>query len=173
VDNTCFLNSTTAPTWSDAKHGYYNGSDRCIFAVFETGGVILEFYHDGGGCVYFADQLAGGKTAITDFDFIDYDIDTTWTDCYLCVPGFVTRSLITVYGNFSAAASTFAYWRTNGQTGTTGHTVLHGWNAIAQRQANTLSVMNDASQIIELKFSSSDNSFLSVYVNGWHFPKGM
>ena len=37
LDADCFLNDTTAPAWSETKHGWYNGDDRCIFAVYETG----------------------------------------------------------------------------------------------------------------------------------------
>ena len=42
------LNSTTAPTYSDTKKGFYNGLDRCIFFVYiDSSGHVKEFYHDG------------------------------------------------------------------------------------------------------------------------------
>ena len=43
-----FLNSTTAPTYSQSKHGWYNGSDRCVFAVYiNASGEYRQFYHNG------------------------------------------------------------------------------------------------------------------------------
>ena len=43
--------STTAPSWSDAKHGWYNGLDRCIFAYYVASGSIKGFIHDGGNYI--------------------------------------------------------------------------------------------------------------------------
>jgi hypothetical protein len=42
--------SGTAPTYSTGitKRGWYNGEDRCIFAVYVEAGEILGFTHDGG-----------------------------------------------------------------------------------------------------------------------------
>ena len=52
-----FLNSTTAPTYSQSKHGWYNGSDRCVFAVYiNTSGDIDPFYHNGSDFVQFAED---------------------------------------------------------------------------------------------------------------------
>ena len=43
--------STTAPSWSNAKHGWYNGLDRCIFAYYVASGSIKGFIHDGGNYI--------------------------------------------------------------------------------------------------------------------------
>ena len=56
-----FINSTTAPTWSDAKHGWYNGNDRCIFAYYVVSGSINSFLHDGGDYI--------GHVLASDSDF--------------------------------------------------------------------------------------------------------
>jgi len=53
------LNSTTAPTWTVAKHGWYNGSDRCIGAFLTDGSSnLLAFYHDGGRMVMYDTEIA-------------------------------------------------------------------------------------------------------------------
>ena len=40
--------SNTEPAWSNSLHGWYNGNDRCIFAVYsDASSHITEFFHDG------------------------------------------------------------------------------------------------------------------------------
>ena len=48
--------STTEPSWSDSLLGWYNGNDRCIFAVSVVSGAILEFRQEGN-YVSFADSI--------------------------------------------------------------------------------------------------------------------
>ena len=36
-----FIFASTAPTWSDAKQGYYNGNDRALFSMFKDAGDTL------------------------------------------------------------------------------------------------------------------------------------
>ena len=82
LDADCFLNETTAPAWSVAKKGWYNGNDRCIFACYETGGAILSFYHDGSDYIMWDEDFAGGTTAKTDADYINQTPSDTWDDVY-------------------------------------------------------------------------------------------
>ena len=53
--------NTTAPSWSNAKHGWYNGNDRCIFAYYVVSGSINSFLHDGGDYI--------GHVLASDSDF--------------------------------------------------------------------------------------------------------
>jgi len=90
LDADCFLNSTTAPTWSDAKHGWYNGSDRCIFAILTDGtSDIVEFYHDGGDAVFYADNQTERSVSALDSasSWVDVDMKTS-------VPGFSTKAQV-------------------------------------------------------------------------------
>jgi hypothetical protein len=161
LDNTCFLNKTTAPTWSDAKHGWYTGSDRCIFACYETGGAILEFYHMGD-LVTFADTQNNQAQA---------DIDT-WTDVTLTAPAFVRKALVYFQAAASGQATTW-YYRTNGQTGTTGLIIAEVTAAAASFICNTIPVITDASQIIEVQPAVSGVSTIKVDTSGWYFPIGL
>jgi hypothetical protein len=166
-----FLNDTTAPTWNNAKQGWYNGSDLCIFAVYETGGVLLEFYHDADDYVVYADTLACGKTSKTDADTTTWDIDTTFIDCYIPMPDFATKATLTAWNDGYQDAHYF-YWRTNGQTGATGHIIGYG-GANGQWWSNTFEVIGDASGIVEFKCSRSGTESINVYCEGWYFPIGV
>ena len=160
LDEECFLNSTTAPTWSGTKHGWYNGNDRCIFAVYETSDAILEFFNDGGRYVEFADAItvqSGGTFAAA---FTDVTALTS--------PTFATKANVSIYTITAAGYAPF-YYRKNGQTGATGHYI--GTVYSASPRVNNLDVYTDTSQLIELK-SASANTY-SVYQNGWYFPVGM
>ena len=50
ITATAIYASATVPTYSTGvtKRGWYNGEDRCIFAVYVEAGEILGFTHDGG-----------------------------------------------------------------------------------------------------------------------------
>ena len=58
LDKDCFLNDMTAPAYSATKHGWYNGNDRCIFAIYETSDAVYEFIHDGGDEIFYGQLLA-------------------------------------------------------------------------------------------------------------------
>jgi len=164
-----FINRRAAnvtPDYSGTKGGVYQDTDdRTIFGVLTNGSSqVLEFWDDGGELVLFADQ----KT-----DLSSTDIDTTWTDVPLTIPAYATRAEITVDFSRNSGSAQYAYWRTNGQTGTIGHIVIRGAGANTIGVRNTLSVITDASQIIEVKLSASDNGLLEVHTDGWYFPAGM
>ncbi len=94
-----FCISTTAPTWSDAKHGWYNGLDRCIFACYVQSGTIQEFSHDGGDYVRY-------ETGFTESEFpTDPSSETTVT---LTIPAFCTKAMVSITG-LSGANGNLAY----------------------------------------------------------------
>lgn len=171
LDADCFLNSTTAPTWSDSKHGYYNGSDLCIFPFKTDGGsVTVEWYHDGGEEVHFADQISEN---IGGLGTGQQDVDTTWLDVPLTIPGFCTRAKCTIQ-SISVGATVFdVFWRTNGQTGTTGHVINDTGLFATANSVNTFDVFTDASQTVEIKHSVSTVATSALYTNAWFFPIGM
>ena len=162
-----FVAVTTAPTYSVTKHGWYNGSDRCIGAFLtNASSQIVEFYHDGGEQVFFADEqgsITHTATSWTDVDLSDY------------VPGFSTKADVGFYTTYDAEdTATFGYWRTNGQTGSTGHRIgiAQDSGADTYRQINTTTVITDSSQVIECLMSNGDAS-LRIQISGWFFPRGM
>ena len=152
-----FVMNKTAPTYSHAKHGWYNGLDRCIFAGLTTGGnALIEFINDND-TVWWADSVEN-QAAV--------DIDQTFTDIgALTMPGFATIGLVT----FEISDETqIWYWRTNGQTGAVGH--RFGNEAT---NANAREVITDSSQIIELKATNAGSGASDCRTHGWKFPVGM
>ena len=168
ITTTQLIDSTTEPAWDHSKGGWYNGSDRCIFANPCDGTPeSLEFFHNGN-LVLFADEI-NDQAAI--------DIDLTWTDigtsAYgdlpvankgLTIPKFATVAVVQSY----TSANTIFVWRTNGQTASNGHQVH-----VSENRMPIHEVITDSSQIIEYKKGSSDATTITIDTQGWKFPVGM
>lgn len=158
--------ANTEPSWSASKHGWYNGNDRCIFAVLTDGSSnIVEFFHDGD-LVSFCDR-------IIDLDLTD--IDATWTDVTLTIPKFTTKALITgcvfANGDVNPADGT---WRTDGQTAAIGHYLGRYCDEDkVQIIINQSSVISSTAQKIEVKMGAAGDHQIGIYTDGWYFPIGM
>jgi len=171
LDADCFASYTgtnNKPAWTVAKHGWYGSGvdkaktgDRCVFAVYETGGSILEFLHDGGDAVMFADYRSSYSGTPSD----------TFTDATLVAPGFCTKAIAYFKHGYDNAA-TALFWRTNGQSGSTGHEVNVA-DAEVSYMSNTTDVIMDDSQVIEVKTVAASTNTVVVTVDGWYFPCGM
>jgi len=156
-------NETTAPAWDDTDHAFMSGHDKCIGAFLTNGSSqIIEFFQSGD-FILFADDITSLSTT---------DIDTTWTDVTLSMPGFSTMGEVMIQATYASAGAANALWRTNGQTGTVGHLA-----AVATADViftmNTVTVITDTSQKIEVKNSASDANQIAVYTNGFYLPTGM
>ena len=154
-----FINSTTEPAWSDSKHGWYNGADLCIFAVYTDGGSeVTEFNHGGGDYVSFAEEIADRASA---------DLDATWTDVSLTLPIFSTEALVTALADYVDTTVTLK-WRTNGVTATGGHTI----ELVASGKSyNPVHVITDSSQKIEIKFSAAGGDKAGITTSGFFLPE--
>lgn len=174
LDADCFVNDTTAPSYSATKHGWYgpgtggtSTSDRCIFAIFETGDAVVEFHHDGGVYVQRAayDNVRGVA-----------DLDTTWTavDASDVLPGFATKGEMTFFAEGKADATVTMSHRPTDQTDTTGTRVLW-FERIATDQyfGASCTVFTNTSQSFDVKLSVSDTDTAGVDGLGWYFPNGM
>jgi len=164
LDADCFLNSKTGPTWSDAKHGWYNGSDRCIFAVITSAAnEVLDFIHDGGNLVQYADS-------ITDFS------DTTLTDSpsskALTIPAFAISAQVTFEGQYIGAACSLRYAPADKGDATNYTNILY-IDADVAYIFTTLRVFTDSSQQIEVWESANTGNNFSILTMGWYFPTGM
>lgn len=167
LDADCFLNDTTAPTWSDAKHGWYNGADRCIFAVLtDATNDLIAFYHDGGDLILW-DAAIETITA--------QDVDTSWVDIStaLMIPGFSTKAQIFARMNVRTTNDMQVDWRVNGSTDATGHPLFLCGTAASNMPSVHLPVMTDSSQLIELKCGASSTDTLAIDTEGWYLPAGM
>jgi len=157
------LNDTTAPAWSDSKHGFYNGNDRCIFAVLTNGSSqILEFFQ-AGDYIGFADRIASLSAT---------DIDTTWTDVTMGAPGFATGVQAGFFADYVDTNDVGFSWRTNGQSGTVGHPVVTVSSDSAYDRSVSV-VVTDSSQKIEVVASDAGGEKLTVYTHGFFLPNGM
>jgi hypothetical protein len=167
-----FVWANTEPAWSHSLHGWYNGNDRCIFAVLTDGSSnIIEFHHDGGDLVTHINDRS---------ELANTDIDTTYTDvdCKTSVPVVSTKIEV----GFTLEVKTtdggvivYAEWRVNTAAGAaTGHFALGleriGTDQLIRAQAT---VYTDSAQIFEVRCSRSDADAIGAHVNGWYLPAGM
>jgi len=151
--------SNTEPAWNDTYAAWYNGDDRCIFAVRTNGtpNNILEFFHNGDFCVY-ADMIIDHAAASV----------SSWEDVVLTIPKFTKRAECTFSGTAAGGDLESAFWRTNGQTGSTGHRVYRIDDDNAKAPVNTCIVMTDISQTIEIDDDS--NGTIEVATDGFYLP---
>ena len=158
-----FLNDTTGPTYSASKHGWYNGSDRCIGAFLTDGSNnILEFFHDGDA-VFFADEIE---------DRASTGISTDWSDeITLTVPVFVRK--VNVWFLYTYVdVGTRGYWRTEGQTASTGHVIAYVDNGGANGVVN-VDVICSSNLKIDVREPDAAANTLEAKTQGWYFPIGM
>ena len=177
LDNTCFFNSDTAPTWSDAKHGWYGPggggadntetTDRCVFAIsIDASDDILPFYHDGGSYVQYDESVESLAASDT--------VDDTYTDVTLSIPNFGegAQAMITMLGIFVAAVNGgYMYWRKNSSAAV--------GNIVGSCTANNtpgvaiITVTVDLAQKIEVAFQAAGNCTMTVNTNGYFLPRSM
>jgi hypothetical protein len=159
------IDSVVEPVWSDAKRGWYNGEDLCIFAVLtDSSSNILEFHHVGDA-VWFA-------TSIINLAWTD--IDNTWTDVTLTAPCFARNILASFLGDaVNDINLSYATWRTNGQAASGGHAVGNYYDVDAELFTTSMHVFSDNSQIIEIKNSFVGDHRLRVDTDGWCMPHGI
>ena len=159
-----FTHTTSAPTYSESKHGFYNGLDRCIFGIRTDGsGNILEFHHTGN-LVKYATLINSFASANPDQTFVD--------EVTLAVPAFCREVLTTfewVYGNGNA----YLAYRTEGQTDGTGHNVLYV-TAASTIGMTTIPVICSSNLKIDIKeVAAVTTNQAAVYTAGWFLPNGM
>lgn len=156
------IDSTTAPTYSESKGGWYNGDDLCIMGVYGlSGSTYARFSHDGGEFV--------SMYALT-IDLAETAIDTTWTDQALTIPAFSTRAAVTFLHKYDSA-SAYGRWRRNGSSESPANLVTRV-TSTGTDDINQLVVMTDSAQTIEYSASASGSS-LAIHTNGWFFGQGM
>lgn len=166
-----FLNSTSAPTQYDAFGGTWLSApgtlNQCIMAVWlGAGSGVSEFSHDGGDYVLFAEKKPISQGA---------DYYNVWTDTSgITIPAFSRVAEMSAWATGNAAQETYALWRTNGTTGTSGHQ-LTGYFSNAVYASGNVKVITDSSQKIEVMITSGAANVNQLYLwtDGWYFPQGM
>lgn len=162
LSNPNIINSTTAPTFSAAKNGFYNGDDQCIFAVMIDGsGNIVRFYHEDDYVSYNnqPDSASGSLTS------------GTWETINIVdgIPSFCRRINTTVT-LLSIATNDQFLWRTN--TGDSGHIFLT--TASGRTETVTLDVHLNLSRVYQLLYNATSGTTLYLaYLNGFYLPSGL
>jgi hypothetical protein len=157
--------STTAPTYNTTYAGWYNGSDRCIFAVLTNSGPtnITPFIHDGD-MVFWETERAEASAITPSNSWTDVDMSSS-------IPGFATRAVCSILADQGATGDdTYFEWRRNGG----GSHIIGRVDDDTPLVYATTPVITDGSQIIEVRFNSasSDNA-LTVNNNAWFLPIGL
>lgn len=154
------IDSVTEPSWSAAKRGWYNGEDRCIFAVLTDGADhILQFFNNGEFVSFDSEIENRAAAALSD----------TPTDVTLSIPKFCTQAQV-VFRSAYSDVSSFGLWRTNGASGshtTTAITATADGSTVIDR------VSTDSGQIIEVSHNAAGTNTMAVSVGGWYFPAYM
>ena len=122
--------------------------------------MVLEFFHDGGDYVPYANTQAVDSVG---------QLTTSWADSSaLTMPSFSTRAIV-YFGLFYNDATSSLDWRTNGHTDTNGHQVSISRASITHIYI-TIDVITDAAQKIEWKEGSASTNTYSSRIDGWYFP---
>ncbi len=165
ITNSELIWSTTAPSWNHTYRGYYNGSDRCIFACMANGAGnnFDEFFHDGKDYIHLADALS---------EYIGTP-GNTWTDvdCSGDSPPICRKVRCTAYCNYGTGTST-CIARVNGQTGTGGYDI----GVVTSDGQESFAVFDafvDSSQIFQVLDSDNNGDRITFKNNGWYLPEGM
>jgi len=172
LDNTCFLNLTGAnadPVWNGAKRawvgdgvGTATSSDRCIFAVYETGGGISYFSHDGGSLVTMVGETEDYASADPGTDFA--------AEVTLTIPAFSRKALCRFQLTFVDGAPGYGYWRNTASAGA-GHII--GTVEAGSTRSNVITdVLCNSALKIDIKVSAASDTMI-VNTSGWHLPNGM
>lgn len=149
----------TAPSWNDAKHGWYNGLDRCIFAYYVQSGTIQEFSHDGGDYVRY-------ETGFTESEFpTDPSSETTVT---LTIPAFCTKAMVSITG-LSGANGNLAYVMPS--TGNDGlYEIAGGTGGFG---GSTICFTNSSRQVFVGLADYTGTQTLFMQTRGFFFPTGI
>lgn len=159
-----FVAVTTAPTYSVAKHGYYNGNDRCICAVkTNSSSEITKFVHDGGDYLEYSDQVSDRGNAA---------LPTSLTAVTLTIPDFgnYTKARVTFYLLYTSGSVTGSYQNTDA-----GSSDLHWIGRVTSTMPISFmsrEVMADDNQQINI-IGSDAGANLLIATNGYYFPRGM
>jgi len=156
-----FLNSTTAPTYSHTKHGWYNGSDRCIFAFYiDSSGNIEKWFHDGGNYVLLSDDYSNGGTTTS----------TSYQAITIMMPAFTKKAECNfeIDGQIATSRS-YQYWRVTGSGGE--HVLGRIEDDEAEYVVNNVTIYTDANHQIDIKNNTAPN--VRPFTAGWYIPGGM
>ncbi len=156
-----FLNSTTAPTYNQTKHGWYNGSDRCIFAFYiDSSGDIEKWFHDGGDYVMFSTNFNNGRTA---------GPNGSYQAITIMMPAFTIKAECNFYIDAQLGSRSYQYWRVTGSGGE--HLLGRTEDDDAEYVVNNVTVYTNSSHQVDCLNNNAPSIY--PYTAGWFIPGGM
>lgn len=160
ITNSNLIDSTTAPTYSTSKGGWYNGDDRCIFGVYGLGASsYTQWTHKNDLISYDSSIINLSLTAAP----------TAWTDLTLSVPKISEDALLTFYSEFDTAGA-YISARANGTSGT-GH-IVGRVTSTSTSDVNQSQITTDNTQKIEYS-ASATGSKIYIATSGFYLGKGI
>jgi len=160
ITSSNFTDSTTAPTYNSTKGGWYNGNDRCIFAVYGTGASSYTFFKNNGDLIQYEQRIT---------DLASTPVTTGGTDYSLTAPPFCIQILVTFLGIYNTATA-FLYWRETGSSGN-GHLFARISTSLVS-DTNSVIVHANSSQSINI-YASATGCNAAINTDGFYLPKGM
>ena len=164
ITNAELIWSNTEPAWNDTYMGWYNGDDRCIFAVRTNSGPtnISNFHCDGGEKVALTSEIAEYGAADPGTDFSQ--------EITLDVPIFASKVGCIFTTTFVDGSPGFAYWRNTDDTSGLGSKI--GLVSAGTTYCLTVAdVFCNSDLKIDVKVSANDT--LAVSTQRWYFPIGL
>jgi hypothetical protein len=149
--------SPAEPSLAPLGHGWYNGNDRCIFAVFVLSGSVVAFYHDGGDYVQYLSAIA---------DRASSDVAARAVNV-LTIPSFSTKAmcyfLVGLNGGYELKVA---------PSDADGVTILTG--VASESRDSVASVITGATQGLYLALTDyTGTNNVRIDTLGWFFPMGM
>ena len=162
-------NSTTGPSWSDTKLGWYSGQDRCILALrINSSGSIKSFYHDS--------KFIRWDAAENRYDAAP---SSSWSTATLYLPNFSKWAHCTFYQDSGQdGKNVYFYWRESNSTGSGYIIGRHYVDDGGDNQGNHQSIVVEPRVVtditnkqIDIKQTSSGYG-MRIYQNGYYLPYG-
>ena len=169
-----FIESGTVPTYSESKHGWYNGDDRCIFAFYVSGGALTPFYHDGSTYVEYRDDVDNGQ--ISSSNYVTVTIPPLGTVGGREVFGEFTFKLHSDVG--ATSGSDFYVTAASGSGHFLGKVESDGGSQdnahlSANKRVVTYKSGSSTMQVYVVKSGGSAGNTCRVFTNGFYLPRGM
>lgn len=161
---------TTAPTWNNAKHGWYNGLDRCIFCIFSDASSNIEEFYITDNFIGISNNYLGGKAAKFDQDYSCVTVNTIWDDVYIPIPDICNKALISIRATYIGGTS-YASYRTNA-SGASGVSTC-GVNVNSQEDTTSIIIFTDENGIFEIINSADVDNQITISFQGYFLPNGM
>jgi len=161
-----FIESTTVPVFSNAKGGYYNGDDRCIFAVYGYSDAgsnkIKPFHHYGGELVLWKG-----------WHWISATVPgTSWTNYTgMLVPDICRRAEFRVQTGSPTSDSDLFVAASN--SAATGLRILSQDSANETGGNVRFACQLGATPNVYLQLSAAGMASFVIETHGWYLPQAM